>query len=148
MHKITFSFLSFLLFAGAGFAQQNGSIATIDVVRVKAQFEKEALYFYRQNWEMFRAEALKQGHISAYQLLKTATDSTGHFQLVLITEYPDSLTRARAEEHFAPIMKALRPDGPKMLNNVPRNEMLTRGESFEGQNIVYGSTKRKKRRRK
>ncbi len=122
MLKITFIAIQMLLWGNMlCFAQ---SVASIDVVRVKAQYQNEAHYFYTQNWLVFRKAALEEGYISGYDMQQTATDSTGHFILILTTRYADSLSHAKREEHFAPIMKRIAPAGPKMLNTIPRKDFL------------------------
>lgn len=105
----------------SGWAQK---LTTVDIVKIQSQYAKEAAYFYEANWKAFRVEALKQKHISGYELLRTAPDSTGHAYFILLTEYPDSLTYGRREENFAPIMKRISPNGPRMLNDVPRSKFL------------------------
>lgn len=97
---------------------------TVDIVKVKASYEKEAMFFYNENWKQFRIEAHQRGFISGFELLKTEIDSLRQFQLILITKYPDSISFHQKEENFAPIMKRISPNGPKMLNSVPRKEIL------------------------
>lgn len=55
---------------------------------------------------------------------KTKTDSLGFFRLVLITKYADEINYQKAEENFAPIMKRVRPNGPKLLNTMKPREFL------------------------
>lgn len=98
--------------------------STVDIVKVKGIYEKEALYFYQENWVAFRKEALAQGYISRYDMLRTVPDSAHNFQLILTTEYPDSLAFHDKEKNFAPIMKRISPNGPKMLNDIPRKDFL------------------------
>lgn len=97
---------------------------TLDIISCVPAFERECLHFYEQNWAQFRVSALELGHISGYQLLRTAPDRSGGLTLVLLTEYPDSVTYSRAEENFQPLMRELRPDGPALLNDVPRSEFV------------------------
>src|SRR5690606_7421850 len=72
----------FMICVATGHAQK---ISTLDIVSIKQQYEKETLFFYEQNWKIFREEALNKNYISGYQLLRTPTDSTDHFHLILIT---------------------------------------------------------------
>jgi hypothetical protein len=130
--KVILTCFLLLVITGTGHAQSN-PISTVDVVKGKQKFEKEVMFFYEQNWKAFRDEALRLGHISSYQLIRTATDSTGHFSLILITGYPDSLKFRMVEENFRPIMQKLAPKGPKMLNEVKRNEFLEYLTGFEGE---------------
>ena len=99
-------------------------ISTINIVKVNANYEKEAMYFYNENWKEFRKLALQEGVISGFEIMRTATDSTNHFQLILITEYNDSTSFSKSEKNFEPIIKRVSPNGPKMLNKVGRKEFL------------------------
>jgi hypothetical protein len=121
------------------------TISTIDVVKVKAQYEKEAMYFYTENWLQFRQSAMKQNVISGYEMLRTATDSVGYFNMVLITEYADSTSFRNMESNFAPIMKRIAPNGPKMLNDVPRTAFL---EYVSGYDLGHLYSKRNKSKKK
>src|SRR5690606_7094746 len=66
----------FMMCIATGHAQK---ISTLDIVSIKQQYEKEALFFYEQNWKVFREEALNRKYISGYQLLRKPPDSIGHF---------------------------------------------------------------------
>lgn len=112
------------------------TIKTIDVVKVNANYEKEAMYFYHENWKAFREAALEKKVISGYELLRTPTDSTNHFQLLLITEYADSLSYKNLEKNFEPIMKAIAPQGPKMLNAVSRKDFLEYIIGFDAYSLL------------
>jgi hypothetical protein len=130
---------SFLLLAGVmaffcGFAQAQ-TIATVDITRAKQAYEKEALYFYEQNWKAFREEALKLRYISGYQMIKTAPDTTGWFDIILITHFQDSVQRQKVEENFRPIMTRLSPNGPRMLNDIKRSEFLKPAGSYKGKTV-------------
>jgi len=122
------------------------SFSTVDIVKVKSVYEKEAMYFYNENWKAFRKEAYKKGFISGYQILRSATDSTNHFQLILITEYSDSTAFARQEDNFRPIMKSISPKGPKMLNDIPRKEILEYLSGYKTTNVE--ATRRESTKRK
>jgi hypothetical protein len=67
---------------------------------------------------VLRDIALKNGYIKSYKLLTTSADSTADFDLLLITEYADSIQFKLSEERFQQIIKATRPDGPKLLNEL------------------------------
>jgi ketosteroid isomerase-like protein len=110
--------------------------STIDIVKVNSIYEKEAMFYYNENWKPFRQEAYKKGFISGYEILKTETDSTKHFQLILITKYPDSISFHNKEENFAPIIKSISPNGPNMLNSISRKEMLEYVSGYEASEMV------------
>jgi hypothetical protein len=109
------------------------AITAVDIVSIDARYRAEAEYFYRENWLAFRKEALKKGVITSFRQLKTPPDSTGRYTLMLLTTFADSTAFAHREERFAPIMKAISPNGPRMLNQVPRSAFLkyVSGYDFE-----------------
>lgn len=98
--------------------------ATVDIVKARLSFEKEVLYFYEKNWKAFREEAKRQKVISGYSLFRSPADSTGYFDITLITEYKNAAAYAQAEEKFGPIMKKISPNGPQYLNATKREEFL------------------------
>jgi hypothetical protein len=102
----------------------------IDVTECRLEYERECLYFYENNWLLYRKTARDRGFISGYQLLRAAKDSAAAVTLVLLTEYPDSLAFARVEDNFQPMMKELRPNGPTLLNGVQRKEFVVNQTSF------------------
>ncbi len=144
--KIKVSFATaFVLACFHGFSQS--SIALINTVKAKQVYEKEVMYFYENNWKAYRQEALKAGYISGYQLIKSRPDSTGLFSVILVTQFPDSITFRNVEENFRPIMQKLSPNGPKMLNALKRNEILQTVGSYEGKVIFEDKKKVKDSRR-
>jgi hypothetical protein len=131
--------IGFLSFWENTFAQK---YATVDIIKVKAKYEKEAMYFYTENWQAFRKKALTEKVISGYEFLKTETDTTEHFHLILITEYPDSLKFHNQEANFRPIMQSISPNGPKLLNDKPIKEIV---QYLQGYDAVTLMDKRKKK---
>lgn len=106
-----------LLIPFFAFSQQK-SFSVIDFVKIKNNKQQETVYFYENNWKVYRDIALQKGYIQSYKILTTKTDSIADFDMMLITEYKDSLQLALAEERFREIIKSVRPGGPKLLNNV------------------------------
>lgn len=99
-------------------AQTQKTISIYDFVKIKNNHTKEALYFYEQNWKYYRDIALKKKYIVSYRLVTALPDSASDFNLILITEYADSLAYAKSEENFAQIIKETRPNGPILLNEL------------------------------
>lgn len=119
----------------------NGVIAqvsTIDVVRVKGEYEKEAVYFYENNWKVFREEAMREGYISGFELVKSDVDSVGVMAMFLVTHYKDSASYGGSEKNFGGIIKRMSPGGPKMLNSVVRREFILSAESYSGKRLCWG----------
>ena len=102
---------------------QKTSYVAMDIVKVKNGLWNEALYFFENNWKVFREDAVKQAIISSYQILVNNADSVSN-NIILITEYPDSLSFRKSEENFRPILKKFRPKGPVYLNEKRRNDFM------------------------
>jgi len=124
-----------VLFAHQGQAQM---VSSVDIVKVNSKYQKEAEFFYMGNWYAFRKMALEKKIISNYEMMQTSADSTGHYTLILITRYPDSLYYHNREKNFEPIMKSISPNGPKMLNNIDRKQFLQYVDGFDATTIVSG----------
>jgi hypothetical protein len=92
------------------------SVSVWELVQVKPGFKAEALYFYEHNWKLYREIALKKGFIQSYRLEQTAADSAGTSELLLITEYKDSIAYRESESNFRGILATARPDGPVLMN--------------------------------
>lgn len=102
---------------------QKSAYVALDIIRVKNGLWNEALYFFENNWKVYREEAIKQGIISSYQMLVNKADSVTN-NIILITQYPDSSSYQKSEENFRPIMKKIRPGGPNYLNEKRRNDFV------------------------
>jgi hypothetical protein len=114
----SFSSILLLLISALAFGQSNPAISIMDFVKIKNDQKKEALYFYEHNWKAYRNIALQKGYIKAYQLLTTIADSAAGFDILLITEYTDSLQLKYSEQRFQEIIKKYSPDGPNLLNDL------------------------------
>jgi hypothetical protein len=74
-------------------------------VTVRPGSRADYLRFLELNWARARRTALAQGQIRSYRAL-VAPDTTPGWQVILLTEYPDSSAYARREEIFRPILDA------------------------------------------
>lgn len=81
-------------------------ITTIDYVRAKPGELPRLLRFFELNWLSARRTVLAQGGISGFTLMQRADTTAGRWDVILLTEYPDSATYARREEIFAPVLAA------------------------------------------
>ncbi len=81
------------------------SVWSADFVTVRPGLRADYLRFLELNWARARRTALAQGHIRSYRAL-VAPDTTPGWQVILLTEYPDSASYARREEIFRPILDA------------------------------------------
>jgi|ERR1700722_4088165 len=108
----------FLLFFSYGaFGQNNKPVIVIDFVKIENNKKPEALYFYENNWKVYRDIALQKGYIKSYELLTTNPDTLNNFDLILVTAYADSVQFKTGEEHFNKIIKEARPNGPKLMDD-------------------------------
>lgn len=118
------------------------SVWIMDFVEVKNGKEAEVAYFIQENWQVFRVEALKQGIIKSYKVLKTTPDSTAAFRYILMTEYADSTAVRLSEERFRPILKALRPNGPLFLNEIRPKDFWQIPISKEAVTFIHSNEKK------
>ena len=110
--------LTCLFYFCSSFHQPEKPISVIDFVKIKNNHRAEALYFYTNNWIVYREEALKRNEILSYQILQTRPDSLLDFDLILTTIYKDSNQLTASETNFAAIIKVLRPNGRKLLDSL------------------------------
>jgi hypothetical protein len=112
--SMRFFLLLAIVISGASQAQ---TITVMDFVKVKEGHKAEALFFYEQNWKLYRDSALKKGYIHSYRLEQVISD-TAAFDLVLITEFRDSQQYINSEANFREIIATVRPAGPLLLNKL------------------------------
>lgn len=108
----------FLCFTAAAFGQSSRAVSDIDFVKIKNGKKAEALYFYENNWKFYREIALQKGYIKSYKFFTAKPDSLANFDIVMVTEYADSIQFKKSEENFNKIIKETRPNGAKLLNDL------------------------------
>ena len=106
----------------------NSRVVTVDLVRAKPGERDRLIRFYQLNWEAARRTALAQGVITGYRLFVRA-DTSGVWDVLLETEYPDSAAHARREEIFRPILRA---KGRILVDGLDRPAL---GESVESRDL-------------
>lgn len=94
----------------------------IEFVKFKNGNSKQAEYFYENNWKLYREEAKKQNVIASFDMLPADPEAEGKFDLILITRYRGKEQFDNSEKGFEPILKALRPNGPALLDAVKPDE--------------------------
>ena len=87
-----------------------------DFVKIKNGRRDEAIYYYENNWKVYREAALKRGVIHSYELIETKADGGADFDLILITRYAGEAQLQASEKNFEPILKEIRPDGARLKN--------------------------------
>jgi len=105
-----------------GYAQKGNEVIIMDFVKVIAEKKAEAMFYYENNWKVYRDAAVKKKKIKSYELVEAKADSLNNFDLILITVYTDSVQYSKSEENFAPLLKQLRPNGPVLLNDNKPND--------------------------
>ncbi len=96
----------------------SAEITTVDRVRVIDGRLAETLYYYENNWMVYRAAAKRAGVIRSYELLIDRNASDGEAALLLFTVYRDQQQYEAREANFTPIMNEASPSGPRLLNEV------------------------------
>lgn len=118
MHRcVALLYVVFIIQLSAA-AQSNSTVTVMDFVKIKDGKTTEALFFYENNWKIYRDLAVKKKIIQSYELVKAQPDSLNNFDLILITVYKDSVQFTKSEENFRSILTALRPNGPVLLNSL------------------------------
>ena len=136
----------FGLTLSSAFAQR--SISTIDFVKIKNNHRQEALFYYENNWKIYRDIALEKDYIKSYKLLTTLPDTTkNNFDLILVTEYADSSQFKLNEQRFQEIIKTSRPSGPKLLNDLKPNDFRQLLFYKQTETLFNGEKARKKSRK-
>ncbi len=113
-----FLFIVLLLVSEEVFAQSDKPVAMYDFVKIKDGRIQETLYYYENNWKIYRDIALQKNYITGFRIVACQPDTALDFDLILITEYADSSHFAKSEEYFGPIIKDVRPNGPITLNEL------------------------------
>ena len=72
---------------------QSHRVSVVDFIKVKNNHYQEALYFYQNNWKVFREVARKQNYVQSFTFFKSVPPDTSKFDFLLITSYSDSTDR-------------------------------------------------------
>ncbi len=120
----------------AGPAQPAGDLFVVaDFVKIKDGRRDEALYYYENNWKIYREEAKKRGVIESFELIEARSDKSSDFDLILITRYRGEENYKNSEKNFEPILKQLRPNGPVFKNTVKAEEFRQSVFLYTGKSI-------------
>ncbi|MFN0278133.1 MAG: TlpA family protein disulfide reductase [Pyrinomonadaceae bacterium] len=123
------------LFAPAS-TTKDGVFVVMDFVKVKEGRRNEALYYYENNWKIYRVEAKKQGVIDSFELIEARSETNTAFDLILVTRYKGEEKFLNSEKNFEPILKELRPDGAKLLNSLKPEEFRQNVFLYQGRSII------------
>ena len=92
--------------------------STVDFVKIKDGKRDEALYYYANNWRLYREEAVRRGLIHSFELIDAKSATSTDFDLILITRYLGPVQFRDSEKNFEPILKQMRPNGPILKNEI------------------------------
>ena len=98
--------------------KSDGTVSVMDFVKIKDGRRDEALFFYENNWKVYREAALKKGVIESFELVEGVPDPAAPFDIVLVTRYASDEQLANSEKNFEPILKEIRPGGPLLKNEI------------------------------
>jgi len=114
--------------------------STLDFVKFKDGKRDEALYYYENNWKIYRDAAVKRGVIDSYELVESKSENNSLFDLILITRYRGEEMYRNSEKNFEPILKELRPNGPILKSDLKPDEFRQSVFLYNG-NTVFSSVK-------
>ena len=118
MYMCRVLFFALIFMIKTSYGQAVTPVAVYDFIKIKNGKNKEAMYYYENNWKFYRDIAIKKNFITAYRIVTCQPDSLAGFNLILITEYADSAAYTKSEERFSEIIKETRPNGPLLLNEI------------------------------
>ncbi len=107
----------------------------VEFVKFKNGNAKQAEYYYENNWKIFREEAKKRNVIVSFDMLPADKESAGAFDLILITRYRGKEQFDASEKGFEPILKALRPNGPALLDALKPDEFRETVFVYRGRDL-------------
>ena len=75
-------------------------VAVTELVKVVDGNLEEAVFYFRNNWQVLRDEAIKRGMIESYEMQVAKAGEESDFDIVLITRYRNNLQYGQAEQNF------------------------------------------------
>lgn len=94
------------------------TITLMDFVKIKNGKRDEAMFFYENNWKVYREAALKKGIIQSFEIIEIMPDEKNQFDLILITRFTDEEQYKASEKNFEPILREMRPNGAMLKNDL------------------------------
>lgn len=109
------------------------TVVLMDFVKIKNGKRDEAIFYYENNWKIYREAAQKKGFIKSFEILEIAPNENNQFDLILITRYANEEQYKASEKNFEPILRELRPNGALLKNDL-------KPEDFR-QNVFFNAGK-------
>ena len=94
------------------------TIVVMDFIKITNGRRDEAIYYYENNWKIYREIALKKIFIQSFEMVEIAPNEKNQFDLVLITRYANEEQFKNSEKNFEPILKETRPNGALLKNDL------------------------------
>lgn len=82
------------------------SVWSVDLIRTLADAQSEYVGNVRDNWAQARRIALTRGDVTSFRALIAESDSSREWDIILMTEYRDSVSWANREEIFREIFES------------------------------------------
>lgn len=120
---------------GSGSTSSNDVYITADFVKIKEGRRIEAIYFYENNWKIYRDAAIKRGIIHSYELIEAKSEKNVDFDLILVTRYKGEEQYKNSEKNFEPLLKEIRPSGPMLKNALKPEEFRQNVFLYIGQSV-------------
>ncbi len=98
------------------------TVVLMDFVKIKNGKRDEAMFYYENNWKIYREIALKKGFIQSYEIIEIVPNESNQFDLILITRYKNEAQYKASEKNFEPILKEIRPNGALLKNDFKPEE--------------------------
>lgn len=113
-------FLILITLTSTGYGQPDSRISTIDFVEILNDNKEEAIFYFKNNWEVLRTLAIGKGYIESFQFLEAPANEEFPFHLIFITTYPNSQQYENREQNFAELIKVK--GGIKLKNHKQPDE--------------------------
>ncbi|GAB5398868.1 MAG: hypothetical protein Aureis2KO_04530 [Aureisphaera sp.] len=118
-----------------GIAQTEETITSIDFVEVLNDNVDEAVYYYKNNWNLLRIQAQKDNAIHSYELQISLPNEEGPTYITLRTSYANKEQYDNRENYFGKLIEART---LKLLNDKKPGEFrkIVLGSDFK--KVEYG----------
>ncbi|WP_299072735.1 PQQ-dependent sugar dehydrogenase [uncultured Paraglaciecola sp.] len=83
---------------------QSQTINLIEAIKVKNGHRAEALFYYQNNWRIFRESALARGYIDSYEFVEASSQQNAEFDFLLITRFANQDQQDKSEQRFDKII--------------------------------------------
>jgi thiol-disulfide isomerase/thioredoxin len=116
------------------------TVVLMDFVKIKNGNRDEAMFYYENNWKVYREIAFKKGFIQSFEIIEVAPNENNQFDLILITRYANEDQYKNSEKNFEPILKETRPNGALLKNDL-KPEDFRENVFFKVGKIAFGPNK-------